>query len=568
MSRSSKPPRLDFLGPEVIRLMIFGALAGVSVFIIETTIAFGIQAFLLALELMKDDVVRLPSWVPSGSLQSVLIFITALAAFRSILYYFQVYVPNATYNAFGFRQRKRLMEWAFSKATVNTPYVATLYTERVTFSSSLINGVQYIVIYGCTSILITGALIYLSPVLSLISFVLMAIFLIPIYFLNTKIKAASHRFSESWESANNRLLVGLKNIFLIRIYGAEKEEVRKSQDSLEIYSKSHSLIYKLGALKFALPQFVGVLIICLTVYAGKNYFSVESGVLISFLYLFFRWVQNLSFIYLNAGQVVHYRPQIDALYDWYLNHYKDFQQNQEDEKLKPDQTGAHFETAIGWSAKNLSYQYSDREPVIAALNFQIQPGSVVSIKGPSGSGKSTLIGLLLAQLQGRGDIQVIDQKLGSMTVEQAKPYLLNSIGYAGPEPFIIEGTVKENLLFANHRQISEPEISEILRLTDCQFVLELPGQLNFKITEQGQGLSTGQKQRLSLTRALLRNPKAIFLDEALSNVDQRTRDTIIKNLCSQKEKMTLIFISHFETESLTPDIQIIFDGQGQITVKK
>lgn len=559
---------IDFLGPEVLRWMVLGIFAGVSVFAVELATAYGIQAFLQALGLMKDNILNLPLWIPTGQLKMVLAFIVLLAALRSALYFCQVYVPNATYNAFGFRQRRRLVEWSFSAATVNTPYVSTLYTERVTLSSSFINGVQYIVIYGCTSLLIAAALLYLSPILFFVSFLMMGLFLVPVYFFNVRIRNESVRFSESWEQANRRLLVGLKNIFLIRIYGAEKEEVQKSQASLAVYSKSHSQIYKLGAVKFSIPQFVGVLIICLTVYIGKNYYEVEAGVLVSFLYLFFRWVQNLSFIYLNAGQVLHYRPQIDALYDWYLKSYKDFEHKKNKVTIENNLSELKkFHEPIGWKADQLSYKYSDREQLFNHLSFEIKPSTIVSIRGPSGSGKTTLISLLLAQLDAGQRLTVNEKNHPQLSMAEAEPFLMTSIGYAGPEPFIIEGTVRENLLFANHELPSDQEIYKVLEQTECLFVHELPKKLDFRITEQGQGLSTGQKQRLSLARALLRKPKALFLDEALSNVDQSTRNQILTKLCELKAQFTLIFISHFEFESIQPDLKITFKGPGQVEIQ-
>lgn len=567
MRSSSWKDVSDFLGPQVLKLFVIGVIAGISVFAVELGVAYGIQSFLSSLGLMKEELVRLPGWIPQKDLWSVLSFIMLLTAFRSVLYYFQVFIPNATYNNFGFRQRKRLLEWAFSFSNVNTPYVSTLYTERTTLSSSFINGVQYIVIYGCTSIFVMGALLYLSPILCLVSFFLMGLFLMPIYYFNSRIRLASQKFSDSWEQANRRLIVGLKNIFLIRVYGAEKEEVEKSQKSLDVYSESHRVIYKLGAIKFALPQFVGVVIICLTVYVGQTSFKVEPGILISFLYLFFRWVQNLSFIYLNAGQVVHYRPQINALFHWYMTKFVPYMQSKSTQRdVLQAERGKTFSSAIGWKTKNLSFHYFDKDPVFKNLQFQINPGATVLIRGPSGSGKTTLIGTLLAQLDNEGELLVFDKNQSFQKIENSKVPLMNSIGYAGPEPFIIEGTILENLLYANHFAPSEAEIQEALRIADCDFIQWIPEGLKFQISEQGRGLSTGQKQRISLARALLRRPKALFMDEALSNIDQKTRDSIVQKLSQLKDQMTLVFISHFEFEKIKPDVEFIFEGQGQVKI--
>jgi ABC-type bacteriocin/lantibiotic exporter with double-glycine peptidase domain len=556
-----------FLGPGVIRLLGGGIIAGLGVFAVELVIAYGLQAFLLGLGLMNSDVVRLPWWIPQTDLKEILVFIFILSAVRSLLYFFQVYIPNATYNAFGFRQRKRLIEWAFSSVSVNTPFVTTLYTERTTFASSFLNGAQYMVIYGSTSILIALALFWLAPLLALTAFVLMGIFLGPIYLLNKQIRAASIHFAESWEVTNNRLLVGLRNIFLIRTYGMQNDEVTKASASLDLYSRSHLRIYKLGAVKFALPQVVGICIICLTVYLGKTQMGIESATLITFLYLFFRWVQNLSFLYLNAAQVIHYRPQIDGLFAWHQAHYLTSLKSIQSAPSRSHLLEAKpLEHALGWEAKGLSFSYDQKTQVFENLDFKINPGSRVLISGASGSGKTTLIGLLLGQLQGPGAL--LFQDGGTLrTLDEIKNSLVQSIGYAGPEPFIIDGTVSENLMYALSEKPSAEKIKRALQIAACEFIYEMPMGLETALSEQGHGLSTGQKQRISLARALLREPKALFLDEALSNLDNENRLKVLGNLLEQRNPFTLILISHSEFAGFKPDLEIFFRAPGKVEIK-
>jgi ABC-type multidrug transport system fused ATPase/permease subunit len=138
---------------------------------------------------------------------------------------------------------------------------------------------------------------------------------------------------------------------------------------------------------------------------------------------------------------------------------------------------------------------------------------------------------------------------GTITVNDENIILLKDrltprIGYVGPEPYLIPASVKENLLYGNQNLVSDLEIWNALELAHIsKDVRNLEGGLNEVLNEYTQ-LSTGQKQRLSIARALLRNPEILILDEATANLDKETESEIIKSFNGiMKNKFTII-ISH------------------------
>ena len=124
------------------------------------------------------------------------------------------------------------------------------------------------------------------------------------------------------------------------------------------------------------------------------------------------------------------------------------------------------------------------------------------------------------------------------------PRLLANIGYVGPESFLIEGTIRSNLIYGLEREPSPAEIECALALADCSFIATLPDGLEHPLTFLETGLSAGQKQRLSLARALLRNPRALILDEATSNLDLDTEKKLVETLQRLKGRVTLIVATH------------------------
>ena len=121
------------------------------------------------------------------------------------------------------------------------------------------------------------------------------------------------------------------------------------------------------------------------------------------------------------------------------------------------------------------------------------------------------------------------------------------IGYVGPEPFLIEGTIKDNLYYghSDEGEITNEQYDKALQFSNLFELIEsLPGKMKYKISENGEGLSAGQKQRLSLARAILILPKLLILDEVSSNLDTETEKDIAKSIKYLKGKSTVVIVSH------------------------
>ncbi|MGZ3709210.1 MAG: ATP-binding cassette domain-containing protein, partial [Bdellovibrionota bacterium] len=208
-------------------------------------------------------------------------------------------------------------------------------------------------------------------------------------------------------------------------------------------------------------------------------------------------------------------------------------------------TAAPLGQPVGWDLRNIRFSYPEAsKPIFENFNLQIRPGETLVIQGPSGGGKSTLVNLLLGNL--RPQSGAIHVRLGDseVPIDEFRSRLLPEVGYVGPECFLIEGTIYKNITYGLQREPEPAEVEQALRLAECQFVSESPEGLNKQITEQGQGLSAGQKQRLSLARALLRRPKALFLDEATSNLDHETEKRLLATLSNLKGHATMIVVTH------------------------
>ena len=194
--------------------------------------------------------------------------------------------------------------------------------------------------------------------------------------------------------------------------------------------------------------------------------------------------------------------------------------------------------------KNLSFGYDPGHFVLENLSLVAGRGDVLVVQGESGSGKSTLLSLILG-LRHPAKGQIL---LNGIPVEKLRSFLGQYIAYVGPEPYLISGTVRDNLLYGHGEQkVSDEDLWEAL--AKAQLVREikaLPNGLNEVLYEHTQ-LSTGQRQRLAIARAMLRHPRLLILDEASANLDGATEQSFIDGIRSLLPGLTAIIISHKNT---------------------
>jgi len=191
--------------------------------------------------------------------------------------------------------------------------------------------------------------------------------------------------------------------------------------------------------------------------------------------------------------------------------------------------------------KNLSFHYDPEEPVLKNLSFKIKSGQKVAIIGPTGAGKTTIISLLTklyTPIMGSIQIDGIDiQKI-------IKNSLLSHIGTVLQDPFLFSGTILENLKFS-HVNLTDKDVENAAHKTGAdRFITKLEKGYDTIIHENGSNMSPGERQLISITRALAIDPHIVILDEATSNIDSLTEDMIQTSLKTLLKGRTSLIIAH------------------------
>ncbi len=210
---------------------------------------------------------------------------------------------------------------------------------------------------------------------------------------------------------------------------------------------------------------------------------------------------------------------------------------------------------------NVKFKHqSAQQPALTDISFDVKKGETIAFVGPSGSGKTTLVKLLVGLYipqQGHIKYNRIDGKDIDFDV------LRTQIGFVTQDTQLFAGTIRENLLFVNP-EASDEEILDVLKKASCTSILARADKgLDTLIGEGGVKVSGGEKQRLSIARALLRHPHLLIFDEATSSLDSLTEEEItntIKDVSSKKEQITILIAHRLSTIMHADRIYVLEKG--------
>ena len=257
-------------------------------------------------------------------------------------------------------------------------------------------------------------------------------------------------------------------------------------------------------------------------------------------------IQNLTQL---AGQLQSAKSSLDRIFQ-VLDEADEV--NDRTEKLDQDLTGQV-------SFKDVDFQYVVDKPLIRNFNLEVKPGEMVAIVGPTGAGKTTLINLLMRFYDvTKGAITVDGQDIRHLSRQDYR----KQFGMVLQDAWLYEGTIKENLRFGN-LQATDEEIVEAAKAANVDhFIRTLPGGYNMEMNQESSNISLGQKQLLTIARALLANPKILILDEATSSVDTRLELLIQKAMKTLMQGRTSFVIAHrLSTIQEADKILVLKDGQ-------
>ena len=210
--------------------------------------------------------------------------------------------------------------------------------------------------------------------------------------------------------------------------------------------------------------------------------------------------------------------------------------------------------------QEVSFSYGENKSVLNNVSLHARPGEMIALVGPTGAGKSTLVNLLPAFYETTsGKITIDGQSIADVSLESLRAH----ISVVSQEAFLFNGTVRENILYGR-LEATEDELFAAARAANChEFISRLPEGYDSRVGERGVKLSVGEKQRVSIARALLKNAPILILDEATASVDTATEKLIQEALERLMRNRTSFVIAHRLSTIRNAD-QILVMRRGEI----
>jgi ATP-binding cassette subfamily B multidrug efflux pump len=393
------------------------------------------------------------------------------------------------------------------------------------------------IMYSANTLVFTAAalwfMVHNSPRLTLYAFLPLPIVSVTIQYFGRRIHERFERIQAMFSEISARAQENFSGARVIRAYVQEEAEIASFETANQEYvARSLKLVRLMGMLWPTLELMLGLAMVLVLWMGGREVLAgrMQIGAFTAFNI----YMMQLTFPIIALGWVVNIFQRGTAS----LVRLNEVLQEQPAVK---DESSAKKQEVVGEiEFRALNFEY-DGKRVLHHLNLRIPAGSSMAIVGLTGSGKSTLVSLIPRVYDASPGMVLLD---GRPIREFSLTSLRGSIGFVPQETFLFSDHIRENIALGVE-SATDQEIHDAADAANIAADIEgFPERYQTMVGERGITLSGGQKQRTAIARALVRNPRILILDDALSSVDTHTEDKILNHLREVMQGRTTIFISH------------------------
>lgn len=398
-------------------------------------------------------------------------------------------------------------------------------------------------------------MVYVSPQLSLFVLVLLVFTVFVIGGISKTLKKQSFIAQEKLGNITSTVEESIGGIRIIKAFNAEEDQKRRFGKENEGYRSTLISIMNRQNLSSPLSEFLGISVVTALLWYGSKLVFAESlqpETFFAFIFAFYQVIEpakSFSGAYYNVQKGMAAVERIDSL----MNSL------QERGILSDSESTLHFEDEI--KIENLSYTYQgDEKVVLKGIDLSIKKGEVVALVGPSGSGKSTLADLIMGFYPiKKGKVSIDGKSIGEIDIAR----LRSLFGLVSQHAVLFNDTIRNNITFGQSG-VDETKLLRAAEIANAkEFIEELQYGFDTIIGDKGMKISGGQRQRLTIARAILYNPQILILDEATSSLDSESEKLVQDALEKILHDRTSIIIAHRLSTIRNADKIVVMD-EGKI----
>jgi len=390
--------------------------------------------------------------------------------------------------------------------------------------------------------------------LTLISIIMIPLASISAKSLGKRVSKVTTEAQEKSGFLTTYLVELFKNHKLIKIFQKEEYERNRADKHLkQLKEKNQKIQTVFVRMSPIMETLTGIMIAVLIFYSGKlmalgtlsinNFFSFLAAMMLAY-----QPVRSLSTLNMVSNQGLSAASRILPIID----HKNDIIEPVNAKPIAIKQSNIQF--------KNINFSYNAEEAItLKSISLDFEGGKMTSLVGHSGSGKSTIMNLIPRFYDAQsGDILIDNQSIYQTTIDSIR----KEISMVSQETTLFDDTIKNNIKYAKENATDE-EVYEVAKLSFCEeFIRNLPNKFDTLIGENGVRLSGGEKQRLSIARAMMKKSSIILLDEATSSLDTETESKIQEALkILTKNKTTIVIAHRLSTILNSNNIYVIDEGK-------
>ena len=390
--------------------------------------------------------------------------------------------------------------------------------------------------------------------LTLISIIMIPLASISAKSLGKRVSKVTTEAQEKSGFLTTYLVELFKNHKLIKIFQKEEYERNRADKHLkQLKEKNQKIQTVFVRMSPIMETLTGIMIAVLIFYSGKlmalgtlsinNFFSFLAAMMLAY-----QPVRSLSTLNMVSNQGLSAASRILPIID----QKNDIIEPVDAKPIAINQSNIQF--------KNINFSYNSEEAItLKSINLDFEGGKMTSLVGHSGSGKSTIMNLIPRFYDAQsGDILIDNQSIYQTTIHSIR----KEISMVSQETTLFDDTIKNNIKYAKENATDE-EVYEVAKLSFCEeFIKNLPNKFDTLIGENGVRLSGGEKQRLSIARAMMKKSSIILLDEATSSLDTETESKIQEALkILTKNKTTIVIAHRLSTILNSNNIYVIDEGK-------